>query len=182
MIITKTHLSGLFIVDVDKRVDQRGYFCRTYCREEFATAGLATEFVQCNLSHNLRTGTLRGMHYQKEPYPEAKLVRCTRGAILDVVVDLRADSATHKQSLAIELTQQNARSLYIPAGFAHGFLVLSEQAEVQYKTTGYYAPEHERTLLWNDPALAIAWPLAGEPVMTDKDRRGALLARADSFE
>ena len=168
MIITKTHLSGLFIVDVDKRVDQRGYFCRTYCREEFATAGLATEFVQCNLSHNLRTGTLRGMHYQKEPYPEAKLVRCTRGAILDVVVDLRADSATHEQSLAIELTQQNARSLYIPAGFAHGFLTLADDTDVFYQMTEFYHAELSCGVRWNDPAFAINWPIA-EPFLSDRD-------------
>ena len=168
MIFTKTHLSGLFIVDVDKRVDQRGYFCRTFCSEEFASAGLATEFVQCNLSHNLRTGTLRGMHYQNEPYPEAKLVRCTRGAILDVVVDLRADSATHKQSLTIELTQQNARSLYIPAGFAHGFLTLADDTDVFYQMTEFYHAELSCGVRWNDPAFAINWPIA-EPFLSDRD-------------
>jgi dTDP-4-dehydrorhamnose 3,5-epimerase len=140
---------------------------------------LDVQFVQDNHSRSGR-GVLRGLHYQIRQ-PQGKLIRVARGRIFDVVVDLRKSRPTFRRWMGYELSEDNHRQLWIPPGFAHGFLVLSEIADVLYKTTDYYAPEHERTLLWNDPALAIAWPLAGEPVMTDKDRRGTPLAAADTF-
>ena len=161
--------------------DARGFFFESYNRKTFAQAtGLEPTFVQDNHSRSSKN-VLRGLHYQLRQ-PQGKLVRVTAGEIWDVAVDLRRGSASFGRWAAATLSAESCRMLWVPAGFAHGFLVLSDHAEVQYKTTDYYAPEHERTLLWNDPALAIAWPLAGEPVMTDKDRRGMPLAAADTFD
>ena len=161
--------------------DARGFFLENYNKRAFRQAtGLEVEFVQDNHSRSSKN-VLRGLHYQLRQ-PQGKLVRVTAGEIWDVAVDLRRGSKSFGRWTAATLSAESHRMLWVPAGFAHGFIVLSEHAEVQYKTTDYYAPEHERTLLWNDPALAIAWPLAGEPVMTDKDRRGTLLASAETFE
>jgi dTDP-4-dehydrorhamnose 3,5-epimerase len=161
--------------------DARGFFFESYNRNTFRQAtGLDVEFVQDNhssSSHNV----LRGLHYQLRR-PQGKLVRVTAGEIWDVAVDLRRGSASFGRWTCATLSAQSRRMLWVPAGFAHGFLVLSEQADVVYKVTDYYAPEDERTLLWNDPALAIAWPLDGAPVMTDKDRHGAPLAAAEIFD
>jgi len=161
--------------------DARGFFFESYNRRSFAQAtGLDVEFVQDNHSRSSKN-VLRGLHYQLRQ-PQGKLVRVTAGAIWDVAVDLRRSSASFGRWTAAMLDSDARRMLWIPAGFAHGFVVLSEQAEVLYKSTDFYAPEQERTLLWNDPALAIDWPLSGEPVMTDKDRRGTPLAAADTFD
>jgi dTDP-4-dehydrorhamnose 3,5-epimerase len=160
--------------------DARGFFYESYNRRTFSQAtGIDAEFVQDNHSRSSKN-VLRGLHYQVRQ-AQGKLVRVTAGEIWDVAVDLRRGSASFGRWVAATLSAESRRMLWVPAGFAHGFLVMSEHAEVQYKTTDYYAPEHERTLLWNDPALAISWPLAGEPVMTDKDRRGTLLASAETF-
>jgi dTDP-4-dehydrorhamnose 3,5-epimerase len=160
--------------------DARGFFYESYNRKAFAQAtGLDVEFVQDNHSRSSRN-VLRGLHYQVRQ-AQGKLVRVTAGEIWDAAVDLRRSSASFGRWTAARLDAASRRMLWVPAGFAHGFLVLSEQAEVQYKSTDFYAPEHERTLLWNDPALAIPWPLAGEPVLADKDRRGTPLAAADTF-
>ena len=164
--------------------DARGFFFESYNRRTFARAtGLDVEFVQDNHSRSAKN-VLRGLHYQIRQ-PQGKLVRVTAGEIWDVAVDLRRASPSFGRWVAAKLAAESRRMLWIPAGFAHGFLVLSEQAEVLYKTTDYHAPEHERTLLWNDPALAIPWPLAGapamQPVMSDKDRRGMPLAGAEAF-
>jgi dTDP-4-dehydrorhamnose 3,5-epimerase len=160
--------------------DARGFFYESYNRRTFSQAtGIDVEFVQDNHSRSSKN-VLRGLHYQVRQ-AQGKLVRVTAGEIWDVAVDLRRGSASFGRWVAATLSAESRRMLWVPAGFAHGFLVMSEHAEVQYKTTDYYAPEHERTLLWNDPALAISWPLAGEPVMTDKDRRGTLLASAETF-
>ena len=160
--------------------DARGFFYESYNRRTFAQAtGLDMEFVQDNHSRSSKN-VLRGLHYQLRQ-PQGKLVRVTAGEIWDVAVDLRRSSPAFGRWTGLKLDAGSKRMLWIPAGFAHGFLVLSEAAEVQYKATDYYAPEHERTLLWNDPALAIDWPLAGEPVMTDKDRRGTPLERAETY-
>jgi dTDP-4-dehydrorhamnose 3,5-epimerase len=164
--------------------DARGFFYESYNRRAFAqAAGVDPEFVQDNHSRSARN-VLRGLHYQLRQ-PQGKLVRVTLGEIWDVAVDLRRGSASFGRWIAANLSAESRRMLWVPAGFAHGFLVLSEQAEVQYKTTDYYAPEHERTLLWNDPALGITWPLIGEPAvqptMADKDRRGTPLASAETF-
>jgi dTDP-4-dehydrorhamnose 3,5-epimerase len=160
--------------------DPRGFFFESYNRRAFRQAtGIDVEFVQDNHSRSARN-VLRGLHYQIRQ-PQGKLVRVTAGAIWDVAVDLRASSPTFGQWTGFALDAESKRSVWIPAGFAHGFLVTSDAAEVQYKTTDYYAPEHERTLLWNDPALGIPWPLEGEPILAEKDRRGTPLAAAERF-
>jgi len=161
--------------------DARGFFFESYNRRSFAEAtGLDVEFVQDNHSRSCRN-VLRGLHYQIRQ-PQGKLVRVAAGEILDVAVDLRKGSPSFGRWAGAKLDAESHRMLWVPPGFAHGFLVISEYADVLYKATDFYAPEHERTLLWNDPAIGIAWPLAGEPVMTDKDRRGVTLAGADRFD
>jgi dTDP-4-dehydrorhamnose 3,5-epimerase len=160
--------------------DARGFFFESYNRRAFAAAtGIDAEFVQDNHSRSAKN-VLRGLHYQVRQ-AQGKLVRVIAGEIFDVAVDLRRSSPTFGRWEAVRLDAGSKRMLWIPPGFAHGFLVTSESAEVLYKTTDYYAPEHERTLLWSDPALAIPWPLAGEPILADKDRRGAPLARAETY-
>lgn len=174
-------LAGVLLLEPKVFADARGDFYESYNRKTFARAtGLDVEFVQDNQSRS-SANVLRGLHYQIRQ-PQGKLVRVTAGEIWDVAVDLRRASATFGRWTAVTLNAASRRMFWIPAGFAHGFVVVSEQAEVQYKSTDYYAPEHERTLLWNDPALAISWPLAGVPVMTDKDRGGRPLAAADTFD
>jgi dTDP-4-dehydrorhamnose 3,5-epimerase len=180
MRVIPAEIADVLIVEPRLFADERGFFLESYNRRAFRQAtGIDVEFVQDNHSRSARN-VLRGLHYQIRQ-PQGKLVRVTAGEIWDVAVDLRASSATFGKWVASTLDAKSARCLWIPAGFAHGFLVVSDAAEVQYKTTDYYAPEHERTLLWNDPALAIPWPLRGEPVMADRDRRGAPLATAERF-
>lgn len=164
MKFTRTELDGVWIVDLEARSDERGFFARTYCAEEFAAHGLHTAWPQCNLSRNTHRGTLRGLHYQAEPHPEIKLVRCTAGAIFDVVVDIRPDSPTFGRWLGLELTAATGRALYIPAGFAHGFQALTDNADVSYLMGAPYLPQLARGLRWNDPALAIDWPLPPQAI------------------
>ncbi len=159
--------------------DERGFFMESWNERSFERLGIREKFVQDNHSRSSKN-VLRGLHYQVRQ-TQGKLVRVTAGAVWDVAVDLRRASLSFGRWVGTRIDAESKRMLWVPAGFAHGFLVLSEQAEVQYKTTDYYAPEHERTLLWNDPALAIDWPLAGEPVLADKDRRGLPLASAETF-
>jgi len=178
--VERSTIADVLLLEPKVFSDARGFFFESYNRRTFAQAtGLDVEFVQDNHSRSSKN-VLRGLHYQLRQ-AQGKLVRVTAGAIWDVAVDLRRSSASFGRWTAARLDSDARRMLWIPAGFAHGFLVLSEQAEVLYKSTDFYAPEHERTLLWNDPALAIEWPLAGEPVMADKDRRGVPLAAADTF-
>jgi dTDP-4-dehydrorhamnose 3,5-epimerase len=165
---TPAGLAGAYVIDLDRLEDERGYFARTFCRDEFAAHGLRSVFPQCNTSFNARKGTLRGMHYQEKPHEEAKIVRCTRGAIHDVIVDIRRDSPTYKKWVAVELTADNARMLYIPEGFAHGFQALADGSEVFYQMSATFHPESARGLRWNDPALAIRWPLAS-PIVSERD-------------
>jgi dTDP-4-dehydrorhamnose 3,5-epimerase len=180
MRVTPTEIADVLIVEPRVFADERGFFLESYNRRAFREAtGIDVEFVQDNHSRSAKN-VLRGLHYQIRQ-PQGKLVRVTVGEVWDVAVDLRASSATFGKWVACTLDAKSARCLWIPAGFAHGFLVVSDAAEVQYKTTDYYAPEYERSLLWNDPALAIPWPLRGDPVMADKDRRGAPLASAERF-
>jgi dTDP-4-dehydrorhamnose 3,5-epimerase len=169
MIFTETKLKGAFIIDVEPREDERGFFARSWCEEEFQKHGLNPRLVQCNISFNKKCGTLRGMHYQIAPFAEAKVVRCTMGAIYDVIVDLRPDSATFKQWLAVELTADNHRALYIPEDFAHGFQTLADNVEVFYQMSEFYHPECARGARWNDPAFGIEWPVA-ESVISEKDQ------------
>jgi dTDP-4-dehydrorhamnose 3,5-epimerase len=158
MIFTPTKLAGAYIVEPEPIEDQRGSFARTFCRNEFAELGLQTEWVQCNISFNKKKGTLRGMHYQAAPYQEVKLVRCTAGAIYDVIIDLRPDSATYTQWVAVELTAEHRQMLYVPEDFAHGFLTLEDDTEIFYQMTQFYAPEAARGQRWDDPAFDIHWP------------------------
>ena len=176
----RTALPDVLLLEPAVFGDERGFFLESYNRREFRKAtGLDVEFVQDNHSSS-RKGVLRGLHYQIRQ-PQGKLVRVIAGEIWDVAVDLRKKSSTFGRSVAFPLDAEAKRMAWIPPGFAHGFLVTSEHAEVIYKTTDYYAPEHERTLLWNDPALAIAWPLAGEPTLARKDLAGVPLARAETY-
>ena len=168
MIFTETKLGGAFIVDVQPLRDERGFFARSWCEDEFAAHGINMPPVQANLSSNPRRGTLRGMHYQLPPHEETKLVRCTRGAICDVIVDLREESPTYRQWVAVELTADSYRMLVVPGRFAHGFLTLAADTDVTYQVSAKYTPGAERGLRWNDPAIGIAWPFA--PVLvSDKD-------------
>jgi dTDP-4-dehydrorhamnose 3,5-epimerase len=169
MIFTETKLPGLYLVDLERREDERGFFARSWCLNEFGVAGLDTRLVQCNVSFNIRRGTLRGMHWQADPYPETKLVRCTQGAIYDVAVDLRPDSPTFRQWVGVELTAENRRALYIPGGFGHGFQTLMANSEVFYQMSEFYHPDAARGARWNDPAFDIQWPLA-DPILAEKDR------------
>lgn len=169
MIFTQTSLPGAYFVDLDKREDDRGFFARAWCRREFAEQGLSTALVQCNLSFNERRGTLRGLHFQLPPHGEVKLVRCTRGSIYDVIVDLRPDSPTFKKWLAVELSAENRRMLYVPEGFAHGYQTLLDETETFYQVSAYYAAEAEGGVRWDDPAFAIAWPEADERLLSPKD-------------
>jgi len=177
--VERTAIADVLMLEPKVFGDARGFFMETWNRRTFENLGIKAQFVQDNHSRSSKN-VLRGLHYQIRQ-PQGKLVRVTAGEIWDVAVDLRRGSPSFGRWTAANLSADSHRMLWVPAGFAHGFIVLSEHAEVQYKATDYYAPEHERTLLWNDPALAIAWPLAGEPVMTDKDRRGTPLAAADTF-
>jgi dTDP-4-dehydrorhamnose 3,5-epimerase len=159
LIFTETPLAGAYVIDVDRSPDERGFFARTWSAEEFEEHGLNSRIVQCSISFNEKRGTLRGMHYQEEPHGETKLVRCTAGAIHDVIVDLRPGSPTFRKPFAVELSADNRKMLYIPKKFAHGFITLTDAAEVFYTMGNGYVPEAARGLRWNDPALGIEWPL-----------------------
>ena len=170
MIFEETRLRGAFLVDLERRQDPRGFFARTWCANEFADHGLTTEVVQANVSFNPRQGTLRGMHFQRAPHAETKLVRCTRGAIHDVVIDLRPDSETYKEWLGVELTADNRRALFVPEGFAHGYQTLVPDSEVFYQVSEYYTPGAEGGVRWDDPAFGIEWPDPDNAFLSDKDR------------
>ncbi len=174
MIITKTHIPDVAIIELELRADDRGFFARTFDRAEFEAAGLNPAVEQCNLSYNHQAGTLRGMHYQLDWAPEVKLVRCTRGAVIDQIVDMRPDSPTYLQHVAVELTAENRKALYVPAMFAHGYQTLTDGAEVVYQVTGAYTPAAERGQRYNDPALGLEWPLPVS-VISAKDAAWALL-------
>jgi dTDP-4-dehydrorhamnose 3,5-epimerase len=168
MTFSETRLAGAFLIDLDRKEDSRGFFARVFCIEEFRDNGLKPDVAQCSISFSRRKGTLRGMHWQAAPKAEAKLIRCTRGAIFDVIVDLRHDSPTRLQHIAYELTEDNRRMLYVPEGFAHGFQTLAEDTEVFYQMTEFFAPGCGHGARWNDPAFKIAWPLP-KPVMNARD-------------
>jgi dTDP-4-dehydrorhamnose 3,5-epimerase len=169
MIFTETKLAGAFIVDLERREDERGWFARMFCQREFAEHGLNPSLAQANVAFNRRRGTLRGMHFQYPPSAEAKYVRCTRGAIVDVLVDLRPESPTFGEHVAVELNEENGRGVVIPKRFAHGYQVLRDETETTYLVDEFYAPDDESGLLYDDPALGIDWPL---PVteMSPKDQ------------
>lgn len=169
MIFVETILKGAFVIEAQRLEDERGFFARVFCQRDFAQHGLSTAIAQCNVSFNPRKGTLRGMHYQVAPFEEAKVIRCTQGAIHDVIVDLRPESSTFRKWTGVELSAENRKMLYVPANFAHGFLTLEDNTEVFYQMSQFYSGEHGRGVRWNDPAFNIQWPM--EPmIMNDRDR------------
>ena len=169
MIFEKTNLRDAYLIEVEKRSDQRGFFARMWCRKEFEEHGLASQVVQTNISYNIKKGTIRGMHFQIDPYQETKLVRCTRGAIYDVIIDLRPDSPTYGEWTGVELSADNYRMFFVPKNFAHGFQTLIDDTEVTYQVTEFYTPGAERGLRYDDPVFAIVWPLPVS-VISDKDK------------
>ena len=158
MIFTETPLPGAFLIESEQLEDARGLFARTWCRREFETRGLETRIAQCSTAFNKRKGTLRGMHYQAPPFAETKIVRCTRGAMYDVIIDLRPESPTFTRHFTAVLTVENRKMLYVPTGFAHGFQTLEDDTEVLYQISEFYSPDHSRGVRWDDPAFGIRWP------------------------
>ena len=169
MRFVETELPGAFIIEPEPIEDERGFFARTFCAQEFEAHGLNPKVVQCNISFNRKKGTLRGMHYQAPPHAETKLVRCTRGAIYDVIIDLRPDSSTYKKWFGIELTADNCKMLFVPEKFGHGFQALADDTEVTYQVSQFYTPGAEKGIRWDDPDLAIDWPIK-VPVLSEKDK------------
>ena len=168
MIFTETGLAGAWLVDLNKFEDQRGFFARSFCQREFTEHGMNPRVAQCNVSYNHKMGTLRGMHFQVSPFQEAKLVQCTQGAIYDVIIDLRKESPAFGRHLGVELSAREHRMLYIPEGFAHGFLTLEDHTSVFYLMSEFYAPEYARGFRWDDPSFNVEWP-AEVRVISDKD-------------
>lgn len=169
MMFTETRLQGAFVIEPEKKEDERGFFARSWCQKEFADHNLAFHVVQCNISFNRQRGTLRGMHYQLAPRAEDKIVRCTRGTIYDVIIDLRTGSPTFKQHVGEVLTASNYKMMYVPKGFAHGFQSLEDNTEVFYHMSEIYAPELARGVRYNDPAFGIKWPIE-QLIINDRDR------------
>jgi dTDP-4-dehydrorhamnose 3,5-epimerase len=169
VIFTETELPGAFVIDLERREDERGFFARSWCANEYAEHGLRTDLVQANVSFNPRPWTLRGMHFQRAPHAEVKVVRATRGAIYDAIIDLREGSPTFKRWLGVELTEDNGRALYVPEGFAHGYQTLVPDTEVHYLVTEFYTPSAEGGVRWNDPAFGIEWPDPHNAFLSEKD-------------
>lgn len=179
--IDKTVLEGVLILEPRRFGDERGWFSEVYSRRALAEAGIATEFVQDNHSFSRPAGTLRGLHFQRPPHAQAKLVRVAQGSVLDVVVDIRAGSPTYGRHLAVELSAANGRQMFVPQGFLHGFVTLEPDTAFLYKCSDYYAPDCEGTVAWNDPALAIDWPFAADELcLSEKDRIAPPLSRIDN--
>ncbi len=172
MIFTETKLKGAYIIELEPIEDERGFFARSFCQREFKKHGLEFHVIQCNMSYNKKKGTIRGMHHQLAPYGEIKLVQCIRGAIFDVVIDLRPESPTYKQWVAVGLTAKNCVMLYVPRGFAHGYLSLKNNSTVFYQVSEFYHPECERTIRWDDPEFGIRWPEMNKYIVSQKDQQG----------
>ena len=181
MIFKETKLMGNYLINLEIKEDERGFFARYFCKKEFLEKGLNTKWVQINNSESKKVGTLRGLHYQREPYAEVKLVRCLKGVIWDVVVDLRDKSETFGKWFGAKLSHENRTMMYVPKGFAHGFISLEPDSEILYLVSDFYAPEAERTLLWNDPDVGIQWPIQPQ-VLSDKDLQGRLLSDISHLE
>lgn len=179
MLFTRTKLEGAFIIDIKKLEDDRGFFARSFCQKEFEEYGLNANIVQANLSFNQAKGTLRGMHMQLSPFSEVKYVRCTRGAIYDVIVDLREGSDTFRQWIGVELRAEDYRMLCVPEGFAHGFITLEDNTDVAYNVTQFYTPSAERGYRWDDPAFGIVWPF-NPVVVSEKDQAHPLFSFQNS--
>jgi dTDP-4-dehydrorhamnose 3,5-epimerase len=178
MILTETKLKGAYVVDLERREDSRGFFARAFCQKEFAALGLNPVIAQANIGSNRRAGTMRGMHFQYPPAAETKLVRCTRGAVHDIIVDLRPESPTYLQHVVIELTADNGRAIYIPGRFAHGYQALEDNSETTYQVGEFYTPGCEGGLLYDDPRLQLEWPLP-VTVISDKDRQWRPLSEVE---
>src|SRR5689334_21707601 len=179
MLFTETNLRGAFVIDIERREDSRGFFARAFCQNEFEAHGLKPIIAQGNVAFNRKKGTVRGMHFQFPPAAETKMVRCSRGAILDIIVDLRPESPTYLQHIAVELSAENHRGIYIPERFAHGYQALEDNTETTYHVGEFYTPGSEGGLRYDDPALALTWPLPVS-VMSEKDREWKPLAEIDS--
>jgi len=179
MIFTETKLKGAYIIDLDRKEDGRGFFARAFCQNEFAAHGLKPTIAQANIAFNNRQGTLRGMHFQYPPAAESKLVRCTRGAILDVIVDLRPESPTYLNHIAVELSEENFRALYVPERFAHGYQALRDKTETSYQVGEFYTPGSEGGLMYNDPRLGLRWPLPVSAI-SEKDKSWQSLSEQES--
>lgn len=169
MIFSETKLEGAYIIELERLKDERGFFARAWCRKEFEDHGLTPRLAQANVSRSTKKGTLRGMHYQIAPYQEAKLLRCTNGAVYDVIIDLRPGSPTYTQWVGVELTAENYRMFYVPEGFGHGFVTLQNDTEVTYLVSQFYTPGSERGIRWDDPTFGIDWPIEVQ-VISDKDK------------
>ena len=178
MIFEETKLAGAFIIDVKRLGDNRGFFGRAFCQNEFEEHGLKPAIAQANVAYNKSKGTLRGMHFQFPPKAETKLVRCTRGAIVDIIVDLRPESPTFLEHIAVELNEDNRRALYVPERFAHGYQVLADDTETSYMVGEFYSPEDEGGLMYNDPRLGLEWPLPVEEI-SEKDGKWQLIDEAE---
>ena len=169
MIFSPTPLGGAFVIESEPDADERGLFARTWCRRELEARGLETRVAQCSTSFNKRKGTVRGMHYQSSPCAETKIVRCTRGSVYDVIIDLRPDSSTFTRHFGIVLTPDDRKAVYVPPGFAHGFQTLEDNTEVFYQMSEFYSPEHSQGVRWNDPAFQVPWP-SGDRIVSERDR------------
>ena len=170
----KTKINGLYVIELEPYIDERGYFVRVFCKKEFAKIGLKFEIVQINRSSNLKKGTLRGMHFQKPPKAEDKIVQCLKGAIYDVAIDLRQGSKTFGQWIAVELTEENRKMFFIPKGFAHGFQSLRDNSEILYFMSEFYSPEQVRGVRWDDPFFNIKWPIEN-PILSERDKNWSLI-------
>ena len=170
IIFRETKLEGSFVIEPEKFEDERGLFARTFSDQEFEAHGIDPRIIECNISFNKKKHTIRGMHFQSAPYAQAKLVRCTQGAVYDVIIDLRPDSITYKQWVSEELTAENRLMLYVPEGFAHGFQTLEDDSEVLYQMSSSYAPSAAGGVRWDDPVFAIHWPAAGDVILNERDR------------
>jgi dTDP-4-dehydrorhamnose 3,5-epimerase len=170
MIFERTKLEGAVVLELERRADERGFFARTLCRREFTEHELTADFVQANIAYSARRGTIRGLHYQVAPHQEVKLVRCVRGAIWDVIIDLRSESATYLEWFGVELTAESGRQLYIPKDFAHGYQTLVDDSEISYLVSAFYSSSAERGIRWDDPQFSIAWPETANPTISPKDR------------
>lgn len=175
MIFTETRLKGAYTIDIEPHEDARGFFTRIWCRKEFEQQGLVADLAQCSIASNRKKGTLRGMHYQMAPHTEVKLVRCTKGAVYDVIIDMGPESETYRQWVGVELSEVNHRTLYIPEGFAHGYITLQDDTELFYQMSEFYVPGAGTGVRWNDPVFGIKWPDMGDITVADKDQTWPLL-------
>ena len=174
MFFIETRLSGSYIVSMEEIGDSRGSFSRAWCKREMECYGLDTDILQCNMSYNAKAGTLRGMHFQKEPFSETKYIRCMKGSFYDVIIDLREDSLTFGEWIGVELSEKNGKALYVPRGFAHGYLTLEDNTVAYYQVTEFYNKESEAGVRWDDKKFNIKWPLLNELIISEKDRNWPL--------